>query len=110
MEKWGLIEAVPATGRTHQVRVHLAAVGHPILGDPLYGDMRDVQKELTPGKACPVIQRTALHARSISFIHPTSREHVQFEADYPQDFRDAITQLRRKSAHIVNFLSENPPA
>jgi tRNA pseudouridine32 synthase / 23S rRNA pseudouridine746 synthase len=99
LERWengGLIEAVPTTGRTHQIRVHLAAIGYPILGDTLYGGFRDGQKDLLPRKNCPAIQRTALHARSIHFVHPASGEHVQFEADYPQDIQDAITLLRQK--------------
>jgi len=98
LERWengGLVEAVPATGRTHQIRVHLAAIGHPILGDALYGEFGDAQKDLIPGNVGPAIHRTALHARSIHFIHPTSGERVQFQADYPQDFQDAMTQLRR---------------
>jgi tRNA pseudouridine32 synthase / 23S rRNA pseudouridine746 synthase len=97
LERWnkgGLVEAVPATGRTHQIRVHLAAIGHPILGDSLYGNYGDTERKLQPVKDCSFIQRTALHARCIQFVHPTSRQRVQFEADYPQDFRVAITHLK----------------
>lgn len=58
------------TGRTHQLRVHLASIGHPIVGDTLYGS------------PSPFIDRQALHAYKISFVHPISKEQMQFELDY----------------------------
>ncbi len=98
LERWqkaGLVEAIPATGRTHQIRVHLAAIGHPILGDSLYGDFRDAQRKLDPEKDWPDIPRTALHARSINLMHPSTGERVSFEVEYPQDFLDTLSLLRR---------------
>lgn len=81
-----LVEAIPHTGRTHQIRAHLAAQGCPILGDELYGAKLDSQ---------PVsIERVALHAWSLEFVHPTNGKHQRFEAPYPDDFAAALKQAR----------------
>ena len=79
---YSLIEARPKTGRTHQVRVHCAAMGHPLVGDTLYG--------AEPSES---IARFALHAQSLSFIHPKSGEKVTFTAAYPADFAELIDLL-----------------
>jgi 23S rRNA-/tRNA-specific pseudouridylate synthase len=79
-----LIAAHPVTGRTHQIRAHLYHLGFSIASDPLYGD----------GQISQVIPRLALHARSLSFWHPSTGEMLAFEADYPPDFELAIAQLR----------------
>lgn len=63
------------TGRTHQIRVHLSAIGHPVLGDDLYG-----------GPGAPVISRPALHAHTLGFDHPESGQPLRFEAEAPEDF------------------------
>jgi RluA family pseudouridine synthase len=86
-----LLEAIPETGRTHQVRVHAAELGHPLLGDSLYGarvadsglDTPDKHGLLDPHR--PLISRPALHARSLTFTHPVSGETLTFEAEYPED-------------------------
>jgi 23S rRNA pseudouridine1911/1915/1917 synthase len=71
-----VVRCEPITGRTHQIRVHLAALGHPIVGDAVYGT------------ADEAIARQALHAWRISLLHPITRERLQLEAPLPQDIRD----------------------
>jgi 23S rRNA pseudouridine1911/1915/1917 synthase len=77
----------PETGRTHQIRVHLAATGLPIGGDAVYGRSR--------GKAF-AIDRPALHAAVLGFDHPRSGERKRFEAPLPPDFADLIEVLSRR--------------
>jgi RluA family pseudouridine synthase len=77
-----LIEARPMTGRTHQIRVHAYALGHPLVGDALYG------AQITYG-----IPRPMLHAQSLSFIHPATNERVKFSAPHPADFEEAIKNI-----------------
>lgn len=88
LERWqdsALVEAMPLTGRTHQIRVHAYAMGHPLLGDVLYS-----------APETDVIARPALHAYSLSFVHPETGKKVVFQADYPDDFRAAVNSLRSK--------------
>ena len=73
-----LVELRPVTGRTHQLRVHLAAVGHPILGDDLYGE------------PSPLIARQALHAYRLELIHPVTHEPLTVEVPPPEDFLRAL--------------------
>src|SRR5258705_4749099 len=75
-----LVEALPMTGRTHQIRVHASALGYPLLGDVLYG-----------AKGTDKIQRPALHAYSLTFTHPASNERIIFQAEHPKDF---VTTLK----------------
>lgn len=82
-----LVEAIPHTGRTHQVRVHLAACGHSILGDRLYYSSLPIQ--------LPGLDRLALHARAISFQHPGRNEVLNFVADYPADLATILGRLRQ---------------
>ena len=79
-----LIEARPETGRTHQIRAHLAAIDLPLAGDALY----DNQDAPAP------IARTALHARLIELEHPVTYQPLRVEAPYPLDFMQALLQLR----------------
>ncbi len=79
---YSLVEARPKTGRTHQIRVHLAAIGHPIVGDRLYG------------KASPLASRQFLHAQRILFTHPGTAERMQLEAPLPADLARALEVLR----------------
>ena len=83
---FALIEARPETGRTHQIRAHLAALRLPLLGDPLYGGAA-----ATDGAP---IDRTALHAYSLIIRHPITIEQVRFQAPYPTDFDRALRALR----------------
>ena len=85
-----LVECRLETGRTHQVRVHMASSGHPLLGDPLYGrtraSHRDVLKSLGFG-------RQALHARSLQLVHPRTQENLAFESPVPSDIQELIEAL-----------------
>lgn len=80
-----LVEAMPMTGRTHQIRVHAYALGYPLVGDVLYS-----------APESKVIARPALHAFSLMFSHPVTNERVLFQAEYPDDFRKAVSLLRSK--------------
>ena len=71
------------TGRTHQIRVHMASIGHPLLGDTVYGAKKPV-----PGLACQ-----CLHARRLSFIHPRTGERVTVECPLPDYFTQVLTRL-----------------
>jgi 23S rRNA pseudouridine1911/1915/1917 synthase len=84
-----LLEVRPETGRTHQIRVHLASVGLPIAGDPVYG--RGGRDRAEPG-----LDRPALHARVLGLVHPKSGERLRFEAELPADFAARIAALERR--------------
>ena len=77
-----LVELLLETGRTHQIRVHLSHIGHPVAGDTLYGE-----------EDAGLIGRQALHAAGLSLIHPITKEPVEFEAPLPDDMREAIRKL-----------------
>ena len=77
----------PRTGRTHQLRVHMAHLNHPILADRLYGGDRPEGRELP-------IRRQALHARSLEVTHPVTGKAIRFEAPLPEDFRQVLECLR----------------
>jgi len=78
------------TGRTHQIRVHLTHVGHPLIGDPVYGRARSVPKSANPQMigALKGFKRQALHANSLGFIHPISGEEKAFSCPLPMDMAD----------------------
>jgi len=85
--KASLIIAKPVTGRTHQLRVHFSYLGHPILGDPIYGGLKpDVPKP----------PRLMLHAYKIKFTHPETSEEMEFVSSPPKDFLDYLEVLRKK--------------
>ena len=85
MEKFTLIEAQLETGRTHQIRVHMTYIGHPLLGDPVYG----------PKKQPISLEGQALHARVLGFIHPRTGEYMEFEAPLPPYFEALLERLRK---------------
>jgi 23S rRNA pseudouridine1911/1915/1917 synthase len=86
-----MIECRLETGRTHQVRVHCASIGHPLLGDPAYGR---TPKQLRPVLERLAFARQALHAAELGFQHPVTGEIVQFRSNIPQDMAELIDQLR----------------
>jgi RluA family pseudouridine synthase len=89
-----LVEAYPASGRTHQVRVHLAHAGHPLVVDPDYGEPPPWR---VPGGSA-ALERTPLHAASLEFLHPVSGQPVRVEAPVPEDMALALAGLRAAQA------------
>ena len=82
-KKYTYIECQLETGRTHQIRVHMSSINHPILGDELYNNNK-----------CPFkLQGQTLHAKTIGFIHPTTKEYVEFEAPLPEYFKHLLEIL-----------------
>jgi 23S rRNA pseudouridine1911/1915/1917 synthase len=81
VQGYSWLELQPETGRTHQIRVHLAAIGHPVVSDDVYG------------KRDPIIGRTALHASRLGFRHPQTTERVEFSAPVPEDLAGALIEL-----------------
>jgi 23S rRNA pseudouridine1911/1915/1917 synthase len=84
MDNFSLLELVPYTGRTHQLRVHLSFLGHPILGDTKYGKNNE-------------FLRLALHAKSIGFIHPSSKKFVEFDSQTPKEFMEFFPKATGKA-------------
>lgn len=100
-----LLEASLRTGRTHQIRVHCAYIGHPVVGDPVYGGRRQPPGRLGPKgrlefeRLIETLGRQALHAYRLSFNHPRTGELMEFEAPIPEDMSSLIDWLR---AHAGN--------
>jgi 23S rRNA pseudouridine1911/1915/1917 synthase len=94
-----LIECRLETGRTHQIRVHLTHLGHPLIGDPSYGRARQAPRPKTPEEtvafaAASAFPRQALHAYVLGFQHPTLHKTMRFESPWPADFADLVGALR----------------
>ncbi len=87
-----LLECRLETGRTHQVRVHCASIGHALVGDPVYGS---TPKSLRPLLARLGFARQALHAAELGFIHPVTGQTVEFRAELPRDMRELIDETTR---------------
>ena len=85
-----LVECRLETGRTHQVRVHMASLGHPLLGDPVYGRARPVHRELLKRLG---FARQALHAAELGFVHPVSKQNLSFKSAIPSDMQELFTAL-----------------
>ncbi|MCM3126281.1 RluA family pseudouridine synthase [Paenibacillus sp. MER 78] len=88
MERLGdhtLLELKLETGRTHQIRVHMKFIGHPLVGDPMYGRSKGVK-----------MNGQALHAATLGFVHPDSGETLEFNAPLPQDMEDVLASLRSR--------------
>ncbi|MCS7052699.1 MAG: RluA family pseudouridine synthase [Ignavibacterium sp.] len=91
------------TGRTHQIRVHLSGIGKPVFGDRTYGGDKIVfGSELPQMKArinnlLKIMQRQALHAKTIGFLHPIKNEFLKFDSELPEDFQDLLNHLRKQN-------------
>ena len=100
---FSFVEVAPRTGRTHQIRVHMASIGHPCVADSTYGKrdalfLRDLGAEsdlLVPDPKEPILMRQALHAYWISFVHPVTGMTVEFSAPLAQDMELALRLLRQ---------------
>lgn len=80
-----LVKCMLETGRTHQIRVHMASIGHPLIGDELYGAKK--QKVKLSGQA--------LHAKNLGFIHPKTKEYIEFESELPEYFTELLNKFRK---------------
>lgn len=81
-----LIEAQLETGRTHQIRVHMTSLHHPLVGDEVYGKKDPKFK----------VNGQMLHAKYLGFIHPTTNEFVEFDSELPEYFKDILNKLENK--------------
>ena len=121
IDGYSLVELILETGRTHQIRIHLAALGHPVVGDHLYchgdpflyrevyGDPRPPltgekgpRMETNPEVVSDIMARQALHAYSLDFIHPVTGEKMHLEADIPTDMKTALERISEPSGGSRN--------
>jgi 23S rRNA pseudouridine1911/1915/1917 synthase len=97
-----LLEINLLTGRTHQIRVHFAHLGHPILGDSEYGGRQKWHRGIFSQdrklaiEALEIMPRQALHAKSLNFIHPVSHKIILLDSVLPQDFRNLLDLLKHE--------------
>ena len=88
------------TGRTHQIRVHLNAIGHPIVGDSLYGGVH--RRVAPPLRAVLRLTRPFLHAEHLAFAHPTTGENLEFAAPLPQDLRSVLAEVEPELLRMLD--------
>ncbi|MFC1493983.1 RluA family pseudouridine synthase [Thermodesulfobacteriota bacterium] len=95
--KFSLLSVIIKTGRTHQIRVHMSHSGHPVVGDPVYGYKKSWWKKNAPSaiEILPVITRQMLHSASLGFIHPETREYMEFSSPIPDDMKLVIAELKK---------------
>lgn len=86
-KQYTLLEAIPKTGYTHQIRAHLSFLGLPVAGDLLYRKKDEIKDT--------IMKRSALHAWSIKFYHPVTKKELTFQAKYPEDFNCTLQELRK---------------
>jgi 23S rRNA pseudouridine1911/1915/1917 synthase len=93
---FNLVEFRLETGRTHQIRVHLSSLGHPLLSDPLYGGRRRLASVEPPAlrQGLQKLHRQALHAASLGFVHPAMGKMMEFSSPLPEDMEEALALLR----------------
>ncbi|MGH2574139.1 MAG: RluA family pseudouridine synthase, partial [Ignavibacteria bacterium] len=94
-----LVKLKLKTGRTHQIRVHMHSIGHPVFGDPSYDGRKPHGVQLTSGIKEQIkilldkMPRQALHAKVLGFIHPVTNEELRFESELPQDFKSLLSEF-----------------
>lgn len=91
-----LVRCTLSTGRTHQIRVHLSHLGHPVMGDPLYGRTGRARRGKLPEPvkaAVAALERQALHAAELGFVHPLTGKHLHFQRKPPNDMQELLTVL-----------------
>lgn len=88
-EKYSLVRLAPLTGRTHQIRIHLKYLGHPIVADEFYAGRKTSRKDRT---WCP---RLFLHASEITFLHPVTKNEVSYISDFPSDLQNVLDSFSR---------------
>jgi 23S rRNA pseudouridine1911/1915/1917 synthase len=92
--RYTLVELRPCTGRTHQIRVHMSALGYPLLGDPVYGRHLKELRRSPLAESLAWFRRQALHARVLGFSHPLRSERIECCAPLPDDLQRVLTVLR----------------
>ena len=100
-----LIECQLETGRTHQIRAHMKSIGHPLFNDASYGGDRILKGAVFSkykqfvDNCFEILPRQALHARTLGFIHPTTKKKMHFEVPIPEDFRLTLEKWRTYASH-----------
>jgi 23S rRNA pseudouridine1911/1915/1917 synthase len=109
LERFGfytLVELRPRTGRTHQIRVHMAAVGHPLLGDPTYGDSHKTLQRSLLAHQLSWFRRQALHAWRLGFVHPATGVWLERGAPLPADLEQLLAILRHAANTTARDMDE----
>jgi 23S rRNA pseudouridine1911/1915/1917 synthase len=92
--RFSLLQLTIKTGRTHQIRVHLSSIKHPVVGDTLYGAPARIQ--FPAGKqTLPAPERNFLHATFLQFLHPRTQQTMSFSSDLPEELRLFLNQIRK---------------
>lgn len=96
-DKFSLLSVIIKTGRTHQIRVHMSHLGHPVVGDPVYGHKKSWWEKNTPSAmhVLSLVKRQMLHSASLGFIHPATGEYMEFSSPIPNDMKLVISELKK---------------